>query len=115
MQAGDLDRRIAFDAPVVGDDGHGGEVNGWTSDDDAVKVSAHIRYLRGGETVQAERLAGRQPAVITVRRSSQTRLIDTSWRVRDAQSGDIYNIRSGPVPSDDRLYLEFTVESGVAV
>lgn len=111
---GKLNRRVAFDAPKNVKDGHGGIKNGFADDADATKVWANFRYLRGGETVQAARLAGRQPIVVTVRSSSQNKVIDTSWRMRDSD-GSIYNIRSGPVPSDDRLYLEFTVEGGVAV
>ncbi|TCR01069.1 head-tail adaptor protein [Neorhizobium sp. JUb45] len=115
MQAGDLDQRVAFDASVSVPDGHGGTETGWAQDDVATKVAANFRYLRGGEAVLAARLDGRQPVVVTVRRSSKTRLIDTNWRMRDVRTGIVYNIRSGPVPTDDRGYLEFTVESGVAV
>lgn len=110
---GKLNRRVEFDAPKKVKDGHGGIKNGFADDADATKVWANFRYLRGGETVQAARLAGRQPIVVTVRSSSQSKVVDTSWRMRDSD-GEIYNIRSGPVPSDDRLYLEFTVEGGVA-
>ena len=114
MEAGKLNKRVAFDAPKKVKDGHGGAQNGFADDADATKVWANFRYLRGGEIVQAERLAGRQPIVITVRNSPQSRAIDASWRMRYS-AGESYNIRSGPVPSDNRLYLEFTVEGGVAV
>ncbi len=109
-----LKHRVAFDAPLRGDDGHGGVTIGWASPENAVVVQAHFRFLRGGEAVQAARLTGRQPVVVTVRASSQVAAIDASWRMRDARSGDIFNVRSGPIPSDDRRWLEFTVESGVA-
>lgn len=115
MQAGDLDQRVAFDALVLVPDGHGGTETDWAQDEAATKVWANFRYLRGGETVIAARLDGRQPVVVTVRRNPETRRIDTSWRMRDLRTGVPYNIRSGPVPTDDRGYLEFTVESGVAV
>nr|WP_186458307.1 head-tail adaptor protein [Neorhizobium alkalisoli] len=105
---------MAFDSPVQADDGHGGIVEGFADDDVATKVWAKFLYLRGGETVQAARLAGTQPIVVTVRSTSASRLIDPTWRMRDIRSGEIFNIRSGPVPTDDRLYLEFTVEGGVA-
>lgn len=114
MDAGKLNRRVAFDAPKKVKDAHGGVKNGFADDADATRVWANFRFLRGGETVQAARLAGRQPIVVTIRNSSQSKIIDTSWRMRDSD-GEVYNIRSGPVPSDDRLYLEFTVEGGVAV
>lgn len=111
---GKLNRRVAFDAPVDAPDGHGGTETAWGDPAQAVSVWANFRYLRGGETVQAARLEGRQPIVVTVRSSAATRVISEAWRMRDSDGAE-YNIRSGPVPSDNRLYLEFTVESGVAV
>jgi len=67
--------------------------------------------LRGGETVAAARLVGRQPVIVTVRRDSEAALIDTDWRCR-------YNEMIGAVrsiqPSDDRADLEIMVEFGVA-
>jgi SPP1 family predicted phage head-tail adaptor len=114
MAIGKLNRRVSFDAPAEIPDGHGGIETGWASPDDALTVWANFRYLRGGETVQAARLEGRQPIVVTVRTSSATRVITEAWRMRD-RDGLEYNIRSGPVPTDNRAYLEFTVEGGVAV
>jgi len=112
---GKLNRRVEFDAPTTIPDGHGGGETGWTAPGDAVKLWANFRFLRGGESVQAARLEGKQPVVITVRNCTQARQIDTSWRMRASRDGTHYNIRSGPVETDDRLYLEITVESGVAV
>lgn len=112
---GKLNRRVEFDAPTIIPDGHGGGETGWTEPSDAVKLWANFRFLRGGETVQAARLEGKQPVVVTVRNCTQARQIDTNWRMRASRDGIHYNIRSGPVETDDRLYLEFTVESGVAI
>ena len=112
MDAGQMNYLVVFEQPLKVPDGHGGQVNGWGN---PVTADAAFRFLRGGETVQAARLSGRQPVVVTVYAHSQTQAITTAWRMRDARSGTIYNIRSGPVPTDDRQYLEFTVESGVAV
>lgn len=111
MDAGDLYQKVAFDEPVTQSDGQGGTINGWS---ERFQRRAHYLWLRGGETVQAARLEGRQPLVITVRSDSGTRQITTDWRARDARSGAIFNIR-GIVPSDNRAFLEITVESGVAV
>lgn len=109
-----LYQRVAFDRPVKGGNGYGGTRVGWSPDDEAIKVRAHFRFLRGGEQVQAARLEGRQPVVVTVRNSEETRAIRGDWRMRDLTTGEIYNIRSGPLRTDNRLYLEFTMESGVA-
>jgi hypothetical protein len=39
--------------------------------------------------------------------------VTTDWRVRDVRTGTIYNIRD-ITPSDDRAFLDFLVQSGVA-
>lgn len=109
--AGRLFERAAFDYPTSNDDGQGGREEGWT---EAFVCAANFKYLRGGETVQAARLAGRQPVVVTIRQSSLSREVTHEWRMRDTRRGDLYNIRS-IVPSDDRMYLELTCEKGVAV
>ncbi|WP_337183852.1 head-tail adaptor protein [Shinella sp.] len=112
MDAGRKDYLVVFERPMKVPDGHGGRIDGWG---EPVTADASFRFLRGGETVQAARLAGRQPVVVTVYDNSQTRAVRTSWRMRDLRSGEVYNVRSGPVPTDDRQDLEFTVESGVAI
>lgn len=110
MEAGKLDDRVAFDAPTGSVTATGGQVTGWT--EQIAAVWANIRYLRGGETVIAARLTGRQPAVVTLRSSAAARAITTDWRMRDLRSGVVYAVRS-IVRSDDRAYLELTCESGV--
>lgn len=109
ISAGSLYHKVAFDLIEEVEDGHGGF--------EPVKVTfetrAHIRYLRGGETVQAARLEGKQPVVVTVRRSSKTMQVDTDTVMRDARTGTVYNIRA-VVPTEDRQFIEITAESGVA-
>lgn len=102
---------VAFDAPTPQADGQGGREDGWTQ---GHACRAQFLYLRGGETVQAARLAGRQPVVVTIRQCDAARLITPEWRMRDTRRSDVYNIRS-IVPTDDRMYLELTCEKGVAV
>ena len=106
--AGGLYDSIAFDAPVY--DGRGG-LTGMQVD--ALKCSGNIRYLRGGEAVQAARLDGRQPVVVTIRRNSVADTVNSDWVMRDARRGTVFNIRS-VVPTEDRQWLEITAESGVA-
>lgn len=101
--------RVAFDAPVEVPNGGGGVQTGWREE---MQAFARIRYLRGGETVIAARLASRQPVVVTIRASQAALMIRPTWRMRDARAGTVYNIRT-IVPSDDRQYLELTAESGV--
>lgn len=107
--SGQLFHSVTFSVMTEVPDSHGGF--------DLVPVSfttrAHIRYLRGGETVQAARLTGKQPVVVTVRRNSQTIALTTDAKMTDARTGTEYQIR-GIVPTDDRQFMEITAESGVA-
>lgn len=112
--AGKLDQRMAFDALVRGQDGYGGEKIGFADPGVAFKTWAHVRYLRGGESVQASRLRGRQPVVVTIRACASARGITTEHRMRDLRTGTAYNIRA-IVPTEDRKFLEITAESGVEV
>lgn len=110
ITANQLTVPVQFDLVSEVQDGHGGF--------DLIPVTfetrAHIRYLRGGETVQAARLQGKQPVVVTVRRSSISMQIDTDTIMRDARTGAVYNIRA-VVQTEDRQFIEITAESGVAV
>ena len=120
MHAGRLYQAVAFDKPVQQSDGQGGTINGW---EQQFECRAHYRYLRGGESVQAARLEGRQPLIITVRSSSETQQVQTDWRIRDVRTGEfdvngdwtgvVYQIKAVN-PTDDRRFLEILAESGVA-
>lgn len=107
--SGQLIDKFTFSTIIEQPDGHGGFDPVPTS----FTVRANIRYLRGGETVQAARLTGKQPVVVTVRRSSQTAALTTDDKMRDARTGTEYQIRA-IVPTEDRQFIEITAESGVA-
>lgn len=110
LSAGSLYDKITFSTITEVPDGGGGfdlVLSDFT-------VRANIRYLRGGETVQAARLTGKQPVVVTVRRSSATQALDTSCQMRDARTGTEYQIRA-IAPSSDRQFIEITAESGVTI
>ena len=106
----DMFSAVAFDRPTAAADGSGGTEIGWT---EMHACRAAFLWLRGGETVQAARLTGRQPVVVTIWNCAAAREITPDWRMRDARSGTVYNVRT-IVPSDDRATLELTCESGVA-
>ena len=110
MRAGARRDLFAFEAPVKVQDGKGGEVEGW---EERFRDHVKVQYLRGGEAIQAARLSGVQPVVVTLSAlSEQARSVTPAWRMKDTRAGTLYNIRS-IVPSDDRRYNEITAESGV--
>lgn len=111
--AGQLRERVAFEFQALLDDGYGNTVAGdWTT---GPTVAARIVPLRGAESVQAARLAGRQPVRITVRQSDATLQVTTDWRVRDVRAGTLYNIRSVVNPDEHDRYLDMECELGVAI
>jgi SPP1 family predicted phage head-tail adaptor len=111
IAAGELRERVTFSRRAAVDDGHGNTVSGpWT---DEFTVWARVRHLRGGEEVMASRLSGRQPVVLTVRRSPESEGVTTDWRATDAASGEVYNIRS-VTPDEERAYFDLLCERGVA-
>lgn len=109
MTAGKLDRRVAFDAPTGAPNGQGGTISGWQ---ERTVVWANFRFLRGGEVVQSARLEGRQPVVVIIRASTETKAITPEWRMRDIRTGTIYAIRTCPPPGREG-FIELTCESGV--
>lgn len=122
--AGHLFYRVAWDMRREAEDGHG---NSELDFIEQFQTRAGFTYLRGGETVMASRLEGRQPIVVRVRASGDTRRIEPDWRMRNVREGqwledpDGLKYWEGPIfavrsiaPTDDRLYLDIMVESGVA-
>ena len=111
MKAGDLRERVAFDAPTSASDGYGGTVDGWT---ETFACWANFRYLRGGERVMADRLAGVQPIIATIRQGTAAEAITAGHRMRDVRTGTVYNVRTNVPMQDDRGFRELLCESGVA-
>lgn len=62
-------------------------------------VWANLRALKGSETVIAARLEGRQPYVMTVRQSSDTRQVSAAWQV--VEKNDPNRVYSITAPATD--------------
>lgn len=118
-----LKHKVAFDARADADDGTGNHEGDFVQ---RFERRAGFTFLRGSESVIAARLEGRQPIVVRVRACSQTRKIDAGWQMRDLRNGEwvgsgadaywsgpAYAVRS-VIPSEDRQWIDVTVESGVA-
>ncbi|MFH3481635.1 phage head closure protein [Xanthobacter variabilis] len=104
--AGDLDRRITFQARELlpGGDGAGNFETDWVS---KLTVWAQVVPRFGGETVIASRLEGVQPVTIIIRYSPAARQITAAWRAADAREGTIYALSSPAMdPTGQRAFLE---------
>jgi head-tail adaptor len=76
-------------------------------------VWAAVTMLRAAEPVLAQRLAGVQPAIITVRKSTNSALITTAWRARDTRANTLWAIRA-VTPDDAGLFIDLLCETGGA-
>jgi SPP1 family predicted phage head-tail adaptor len=117
--AGDLRERVEFSKPDAVTDEFGNVTTGWLA---MFTIHANITPRLGGETVEAARLAGRQPVVIRVRRTPDTAAIKTDWRATTVEgptpAGVIYNVRTVTDPNEGNashgMWLEMLAEAGVA-
>ena len=78
--------------------------------------AVQIIWLRGGESVMAQRLQGVQPAVVVLRASAVTRSADTSWRAIDKRTGQVHEFTAG-TETADRAWVEMltTAKAGELV
>ncbi|WP_100960403.1 phage head closure protein [Bosea sp. FBZP-16] len=110
MTAGQLRYQIRFQEREEIEDEYGNVSGGWAT---KFTCFAGFKFLRGGEEVMAGRLAGKQPAIITVRSSDISRRVDTAWRILDRED-QAWNIRAITDPTGKRAWLEILAEKGVA-
>lgn len=109
--AGKLRDLVAFEeSGEVATDG-GITIGAWT---ERFQRRVSIESMRGNEVIDAQRLQGVNPLMITVRASADTRSITSAWRIRHVLTGVYYNIRS-VVPKPDREWIELVCQVGVAV
>ena len=100
-----LTQRAAFYEPFEDTDPDGQVIQDWIL---RFTLAAHVLYLRGSEAVMQARMQSKNPAIITVRKSSQARAITSEWRAEIA--GKLYDIKEDPRPSQDRRLLEMLAE-----
>jgi head-tail adaptor len=114
--AGSLRYRLKFSERDTTEDEYGNVSTGWL---ERFTVAANITAKVGGEAVDAARLAGRQPVVLTVRRSTDTRKVTTDWKATEVENGTEFNIRTAIDPfvgdSQHGIWIEMIAETGVAV
>lgn len=108
---GDLYSKVAFEKQTTGSDGAGGTTSTWQ---EQFAVRAGFFNAGGSEAVMAARLEGRTLARVRVRSSSETRQVTTDWRMRDARTGQIWNIREVDPITGARGWVILRVEQGVA-
>ncbi|KRW96608.1 phage head closure protein [Paracoccus sp. MKU1] len=101
-----LTNRAEFLKPRKEVDANGRIIQGY---DPQFTLWAHVLPLRGGEEVMHARIEAKNPAIITVRASENTRLITSEWKARI--DGRTYAIKENPRESQDRAFLEMLAEA----
>lgn len=109
--AGDLKWRVRFDSQADIPDEFGGSTRGWV---EQFSRAAAIMPMRGGEGIQAQRLAGTQPVLIMVRFDSLTRTIDPSWRAVEMLNGAAVRYYGLKTAEDMERKREFITMMAVA-
>lgn len=108
--AGPLRELWAFDERITIDDGAGNTQGEWQ---ERFRCAARAETLKGGETVMAARLEGRQPYAATIRYSAKSALVTSDWRARDVRSGVTFAI-STVTTRPRRDYRDLIVIEGPA-
>lgn len=112
---GALRERMEFQARATADDGFGNQIPAGPFET-RFTYWAGMRPLRGSEAVMAARLDWRQPYVVTVRNTTQTRGVTVAWQLVDARNANrVFAITSPPADPDGKnAWLEFIVTEGAA-
>lgn len=113
-RAGALRERVHCQMAAALDDGWGTPLPGAGEFATQFTIAAGMKPRTGGEGVDAARLGGTQPFVVTVRNTSQTRKITTAWRLVDARDENrVFAVTSPPADPDGKnQWLEFLVVEG---
>lgn len=111
--AGDLRAKVKFQRRASGTDDYGNPVSGWA--DLGIERRASLLPARGGEHVQAGRIAGKAQWDCWVRSDSGTRTINAGDRIVDARDASrTFNISFVGDMDGDRRWLLIQAESGGA-
>lgn len=111
-RAGDLRDRISVERRGTTSDGMGGIVPSWEPVGALTGLSARIEAMRGGETVKAMRLAGENPADITIRWSTAAATITNADRVRDDRTGATFAVKWTGNLDNERKFLVLACQAG---
>lgn len=103
--AGALKERLQFQQRAL--DARAEPLGDW---EDRFPARAQISYLRGSESVLAQRLQGVQPAIITVRSSTATKALTSAWRALNARDrSQVFEIKS-VAPSTTPGFVDILAE-----
>jgi len=120
MPAGQLSAHFAFLRCEKKDNGAGTTRGKFV---EVFSTKAALTYREGNEAVIAARLAGKQPAFLTIRRSKAADEITTGWCCRDVRNstydpatgkmtGHVYDIKAVVPDTNNRGFIRLSLERG---
>ena len=115
--SGKFTHRIRFDVQIETPDPAGGSTLEWsTIETGSLERWAAIQYLKGGETVMAQRLASVQPALIRIKLDTGTLTITPAWRavLIDGATETAFAIKSVADMEGQRRELTLLCEAGAS-
>lgn len=107
--AGDLREKVDFLKEERTQDPTGGWVTEYVTQ---FAARAAVNVLKASETVLAGRLQGTQTLVVTLRYQTALADVDGTWRLRNARTGNDYNIRA-VTPDVRKLWCDVLCEADV--
>jgi len=120
MPSGQLSEHFAFLRREEKDNGAGTTRGKFRQ---VFSTRAALTYREGNEAVIAARLAGKQPAFLTIRRSRAADEITPAWVARDVRNstydsatgkmtGHVYNIKAVVPDMNNRGFIRLSLERG---
>lgn len=92
IHAGDFNQRIKLKSLSPSQDGFGGITNSYT-DEVTVWANKNVKSLRDvKEKFEGKELQSYSRFVYTIRYSSETKVIQSNWRLEEVSSGETYDI-----------------------
>lgn len=112
--AGPLKTKVFFQARPLVNDGYDNMVPGgeWETQFHPDGTWANLQPMVGSESVQASRLQGKQPYLVTVRASEDTRLVNSSWRIVVKNDPDRVLAITAPPIEPERGWIEIIATDG---
>lgn len=95
MRGGRLRNRLLLQQQTTTRDAYGGTTIGWTT---TATVWGAVESLYGFESTTADQVSSQLQVRVVIRSDSAWSSIDTTWRVKDKNTGTAYDISSVTPP-----------------
>jgi head-tail adaptor len=109
--AGRLRETVAWELRSFASDGYGNTRGPFA---EVFRCSASFEPGMADEGIEAGKLEGRQKLIVRVRAYTDTRNLDSDYRMRDIRTNVTYAVVAQPAETPDRQFIDIIVQRGVA-